>query len=232
MSGSVITHGVSLFSLSPSSFSLQRSRSSSCPPVPPSPLPSLPLSSNSEYTPLPTTPQSKGHSLASSETASVHKQESLTSLSPSPPSSPSSPSPSPTPSPSSSHTHTTHMHANDEEKELSIPFEKEYVFVCGGVGDCKAYVFLQKERCAIDLTSRNRESSDNDASDPGGRIGPYMDNRPDLRNCDIKWALLSLSFSLSLSPSFVSHFSSPFLLFFFLTRSHFLSLSPLTFLTA
>jgi hypothetical protein len=58
--------------------------------------------------------------------------------------------------------------------------------VCGGVGDCKAYAFLQKERKVVDLTSRNRESSDNDASDPGGRIGPYLDNRPDLRNCDFK----------------------------------------------
>ncbi len=70
--------------------------------------------------------------------------------------------------------------------DFNLPSKKEYVFVCAGVGDCKAYAFLQKERKVIDLTSRNREASENDASDPGGRLGPYVDNQPDLRNCEIR----------------------------------------------
>jgi len=59
------------------------------------------------------------------------------------------------------------------------------VFVCAGVGDCKAYAYSQSTHTIIDFTSRSRANSGNDASDPGGRLGPYLGTgEPDLRNFD------------------------------------------------
>ena len=34
--------------------------------------------------------------------------------------------------------------------------EKGYVFVCAGVGDCKAYVYLHKEKRVVDFTAKSR----------------------------------------------------------------------------
>ncbi len=67
------------------------------------------------------------------------------------------------------------------------------MFVCGGVGDCKAYAYRQRERIVEDFTACNREFSENDASDPGGRIGPYLESRPDLRNCGFRLAFYCIS---------------------------------------
>jgi len=65
------------------------------------------------------------------------------------------------------------------------PNIQEFVFICAGVGDCKAYAFSQRKRSVTDFTSRSRAKSANDASDPGGRLGPYDEyGQPDLRNID------------------------------------------------
>ena len=34
--------------------------------------------------------------------------------------------------------------------------EKGYVFVCAGVGDCKAYVYLHREKRVVDFTAKSR----------------------------------------------------------------------------
>jgi hypothetical protein len=61
----------------------------------------------------------------------------------------------------------------------------EFVFVSAGVGDCKAYLYSARDGSARDITRGNR-SNQTDASDPGGRLGPYRnDGEPDLRNLDV-----------------------------------------------
>jgi len=60
---------------------------------------------------------------------------------------------------------------------------QDFVFVCCGVGDCKAYAYLKDERRVVDFTSTSRAWSKNDATDPGGRLGPFKQQKhPDLRN--------------------------------------------------
>lgn len=59
--------------------------------------------------------------------------------------------------------------------------QPEYGVVFASVGDCKAYVWSAKEMCIIDPTSGNR-SNLRDAKDPGGRLGPWVNDGPDLRN--------------------------------------------------
>ncbi len=51
--------------------------------------------------------------------------------------------------------------------------------------DCKAYRWSHKTRKVCDITEGNRTKIC-DATDPGGRIGPYLDEgTPDLRNIDL-----------------------------------------------
>jgi len=53
------------------------------------------------------------------------------------------------------------------------------------VGDCKAFHWDSKTRQVTDITEGNR-SNLTDASDPGGRLGPYLEEgSPDLRNLDL-----------------------------------------------
>jgi len=59
-------------------------------------------------------------------------------------------------------------------------------FIGIGVGDCKAYhiSFKESEIVVLDITFGSRKES-NDPSDPGGRLGPYLEGHPDLRNLDL-----------------------------------------------
>jgi hypothetical protein len=57
----------------------------------------------------------------------------------------------------------------------------KYGFVCASVGDCKAYLWSKRTGQVQDITRCNRSGVD--ATDPGGRIGPYLDGgAPDYRN--------------------------------------------------
>ena len=89
----------------------------------------------------------------------------------------------------------------------SVPTTSEYVFVCAGVGDCKGYAYLCKDRKVVDFTSGSRSHS-KDPTDPGGRIGPCMGASPDLRNYDCWFFFLFFSFFF-----FFFFFSSSFVIF-------------------
>jgi len=70
-------------------------------------------------------------------------------------------------------------------KITSIDNFPSWAFVCLSVGDCKAFRWSFKTRKVCDITEGNRTKIC-DATDPGGRIGPYLDERtPDLRNIDL-----------------------------------------------
>jgi len=59
--------------------------------------------------------------------------------------------------------------------------EQRFIFVCASVGDCKAMLFNHTTGKAAEITLGNRGGLD--ASDPGGRLGPYVGaGDPDLRN--------------------------------------------------
>jgi hypothetical protein len=53
--------------------------------------------------------------------------------------------------------------------------------VCVSLGDCKAFHYSQRLRTFTDITEGNRQNL-TDARDPGGRLGPYIEANPDLRN--------------------------------------------------
>jgi len=57
-----------------------------------------------------------------------------------------------------------------------------WIFACVSIGDCKAYYYNAKDKTIRDITAGNRKNV-YDARDPGGRLGPYVDEgNPDLRN--------------------------------------------------
>jgi len=59
----------------------------------------------------------------------------------------------------------------------------QWEFVCASVGDCKAFCFANGE--ITDITQGNRKNV-NDPRDPGGRLGPHLDEgKPDLRNLNL-----------------------------------------------
>jgi hypothetical protein len=63
-----------------------------------------------------------------------------------------------------------------------------YAFICGSLGDCKAFLYSPKSKTAVDVTARNRGGID--AKDPGGRLGPYLDGgAPDVRNLKVFFEL-------------------------------------------
>lgn len=65
--------------------------------------------------------------------------------------------------------------------------ETELAFVCASVGDCKCFQWKNSLQRVVDITATNRGT--NDARDPGGRLGPYLDGgQPDLRNLDCYFA--------------------------------------------
>jgi len=62
---------------------------------------------------------------------------------------------------------------------------KEYGLSLLSIGDCKCYLYNHKTRKVREVTRGNRGLS-TDASDPGGRLGPYVGNgQPDLRNLSL-----------------------------------------------
>ena len=62
----------------------------------------------------------------------------------------------------------------DEETD-----EREWVWICASVGDCKAMLWNAASGRITDVTMDNRCA---DMRDPGGRLGPYGGSDPDLRN--------------------------------------------------
>lgn len=57
------------------------------------------------------------------------------------------------------------------------------------VGDCKVFAYSLEDKEVTDITFGNRRNV-SDARDPGGRLGPYIDDNPDLRNLESKfWPL-------------------------------------------
>ncbi|PRP82669.1 protein phosphatase 2C-related protein [Planoprotostelium fungivorum] len=63
--------------------------------------------------------------------------------------------------------------------------DPKWAFVCISVGDCKAFHYSAQTKRVIDITEGNRGNLQ-DASDPGGRLGPTSDiGEPDLRNMDL-----------------------------------------------
>eukprot|EP01105_Mastigella_eilhardi_P015135 TRINITY_DN3443_c0_g1_i1.p1 TRINITY_DN3443_c0_g1~~TRINITY_DN3443_c0_g1_i1.p1 ORF type:complete len:1090 (+),score=255.23 TRINITY_DN3443_c0_g1_i1:325-3270(+) len=61
--------------------------------------------------------------------------------------------------------------------------QASHVFVCVSVGDCKAFHWSHRLQTVTDITASNRQSDD--ATDPGGRLGPYVKDGPDLRNLQL-----------------------------------------------
>ena len=63
--------------------------------------------------------------------------------------------------------------------------EPEYLFTCVNVGDCKAFHWRPSTHVVQEVTHSTRSDA-KDASDPGGRLGPYLENaRADLRNLSL-----------------------------------------------
>lgn len=61
----------------------------------------------------------------------------------------------------------------------------DWVFVFASVGDCKAFLWVNKHQRIEELTPDSRNENAADASDCGGRLGPYIDGGPDLRNLEV-----------------------------------------------
>lgn len=66
--------------------------------------------------------------------------------------------------------------------ELEKPEKgKNFIFICGSVGDCKAYHYSAFSCQFQEITRGNRNNMD--CRDPGGRLGPTFEKgAPDLRN--------------------------------------------------
>ena len=76
------------------------------------------------------------------------------------------------------------MELADDDND-ALDDANRWVFVCVNIGDCKAFCVRPSEQKITELTMGNRADSTN-ASDPGGRIGPYRsDGSPDLRNLQL-----------------------------------------------
>lgn len=147
----------------------------------------------------------------------------LTSHTHTPPifSSPSTlPRPSPSPSPSRPYPLTTLLppsppHPLLSPSPLSHPLNSS---LCCLLEDCLAYSWRDFERC-IDITEGNRQNL-TDARDPGGRLGPYIETKPDLRNLHLYYhlaepediiILMSGMFSCAHSPTYSSICHSTFM---------------------
>lgn len=79
-------------------------------------------------------------------------------------------------------TTTTPAQPPSVSAEPKQPESHEWGFVFANIGDCKAFIWRHASGEVSDITATNRCGSSNNASDPGGRIGPYLQGRPDLRN--------------------------------------------------
>eukprot|EP00727_Mastigamoeba_balamuthi_P001475 m51a1_g11324 hypothetical protein (567) ;mRNA; f:123144-125467 len=71
---------------------------------------------------------------------------------------------------------------DEQQPNPTDPDTWEWAFVFLSCGDCKAFHWNAKTHRVTDITAGNRLNV-TDPTDPGGRIGPQMDNgMPDLRN--------------------------------------------------
>ena len=61
----------------------------------------------------------------------------------------------------------------------------DWVFVFASIGDCKAFLYDSKSKKIEELTPDSRGENFLDASDCGGRIGPYIEGGPDVRNLEV-----------------------------------------------
>jgi len=67
-------------------------------------------------------------------------------------------------------------------KSAEATMSHKYIWVGISCGDCKMLLYSKANNTITDITECNR-SNITDASDPGGRLGPYILNKyPDLRN--------------------------------------------------
>lgn len=62
------------------------------------------------------------------------------------------------------------------------------MFVVASLGDCKAFHYMHRSNEFTDITEGNRQNL-TDARDPGGRLGPYIDGGPDLRNLHLYYRI-------------------------------------------
>lgn len=61
-----------------------------------------------------------------------------------------------------------------------------WAFVCASVGDCKVFRLSAKTGFISDISSLRSGNASIDATDCGGRIGPFLDGgKPDFRNLDV-----------------------------------------------
>jgi len=80
---------------------------------------------------------------------------------------------------STRHHRSSSTYTSSVTSQITIP---PWVFVGVSVGDCKAFHYSVRKKIVTDITAGNRGAK-NEISDPGGRIGPYLNNdEPDLRN--------------------------------------------------
>jgi hypothetical protein len=74
------------------------------------------------------------------------------------------------------------LSASDTYDPMDASQENKWGFAFLSIGDCKAFHWKKSDGTITDLTAMNRQNVAN-ATDPGGRIGPYVgQGAPDLRN--------------------------------------------------
>jgi len=66
---------------------------------------------------------------------------------------------------------TSRLKAKSKTGSGGPPTQPKWAFVCVTIGDCKAFHYSPASRTVTDITEGNRGNI-NDASDPGGRLGP------------------------------------------------------------
>jgi len=95
--------------------------------------------------------------------------------------------PSQSQSQSQSHSKTSSSSSSSQQSQ------RKWVFVCVNVGDCKAFHYNATTGKVEEVTDSGRQNA-SDASDPGGRLGPQLDeDAPDLRNLRLFWKICSPS---------------------------------------
>ena len=63
---------------------------------------------------------------------------------------------------------------------------KKWIFVSCNLGDCKAFYYSKQTKKVRDITLNTRDNIQ-ESGDPGGRLGPRGDSKPDLRNLSLFW---------------------------------------------
>ena len=60
--------------------------------------------------------------------------------------------------------------------------EGNWILIFANIGDCKAFAYRAKTNKIEEITKDTRKESPSDVCDCGGRLGPYINDGPDLRN--------------------------------------------------